>query len=256
MKKKGKRRDKKLVSFCLPVIFLLLTLTTSAHAKNVPLISINIGGDGPQETAQSMQILLLLTILSLAPSIIIMMTSFTRISIVLSFVRNGLGLQQTPPNQVLIGLALFLTFFIMSPVISQVNSEAIKPYTQGEITQDEAFSNAMKPIRTFMLKQTNKQEMKLFLSLSKRESVKDYDDIPNEALIPAFILSELKKAFIMGFMILIPFLIIDMIVASTLMSMGMIMLPPIMISLPFKLILFVVVDGWNLVVKTLVTSFT
>lgn len=244
MRRKRTIRLKKLISFI--IMALILTLTVSAEEA---------GADQPF-IAQSMEILLLITALSLAPSIIIMMTSFTRISIVLSFVRNGLGLQQTPPNQVLIGLALFLTLFIMSPVISQVNNEAIKPYTQGEITQEQAFSSAMKPIREFMLKQTNKQEMKLFLKLSNQDTVEDYDDIPNEALIPAFILSELKKAFIMGFMILIPFLIIDMIVASTLMSMGMIMVPPVMISLPFKLILFVVVDGWNLVVKTLVTSFT
>jgi flagellar biosynthetic protein FliP len=242
MRRKRKIRLKKLISFIF--IIILLTITASAQEAD------------KQPLSQSMELLLLITVLSLAPSIIIMMTSFTRISIVLSFVRNGLGLQQTPPNQVLIGLALFLTLFIMSPVISQVNNDAIKPYTQGEITQEEAFSSAMKPIRKFMLKQTNRQEMKLFLKLSNQETVKDYDDIPNEALIPAFILSELKKAFIMGFMILIPFLIIDMIVASTLMSMGMIMVPPVMISLPFKLILFVVVDGWSLVVKTLVTSFT
>lgn len=244
MRRKRTIRLKKLISFI--IMALILTLTVSAEEA---------GADQPF-IAQSMEILLLITVLSLAPSIIIMMTSFTRISIVLSFVRNGLGLQQTPPNQVLIGLALFLTLFIMSPVISKVNNEAIKPYTQGEITQEQAFSSAMNPIREFMLKQTNKQEMKLFLKLSNQDTVEDYDDIPNEALIPAFILSELKKAFIMGFLILIPFLIIDMIVASTLMSMGMIMVPPVMISLPFKLILFVVVDGWNLVVKTLVTSFT
>ncbi len=244
MRRKRKIRLKKLISLIIAALILTLTVSAEEAGADQPFI------------AQSMELLLLITALSLAPSIIIMMTSFTRISIVLSFVRNGLGLQQTPPNQVLIGLALFLTLFIMSPVISQVNNDAVKPYTQGEITQEQAFSSAMKPIRKFMLKQTNRQEMKLFLKLSNQETVEEYDDIPNEALIPAFILSELKKAFIMGFMILIPFLIIDMIVASTLMSMGMIMVPPVMISLPFKLILFVVVDGWNLVVKTLVTSFT
>lgn len=207
------------------------------------------------DMAQSMQLLILLTILALAPSIILMMTSFTRIAIVLSFVRNGLGLQQTPPNQVLVGLALFLSLFIMMPVAREVNEVAYKPYKNGEITQTDAYQRAIVPLRTFMLKQTNKQEMKLFLTLSDQDTVENYDEIPTEALIPAFVLSELKKAFIMGFMILIPFLIIDMVVASALMSMGMIMVPPATIALPFKLILFVVIDGWDLVVKTLIMSF-
>jgi len=252
-----KRRVLKFISITLPMICLVALSTFCVHAEDSPGISVNVNGtDGTTGTAQSLQILFLLTILSLAPSIILMMTSFTRISIVFSFVRSGLGTQQTPPNQVLIGLALFLSLFIMSPVISEINTNAYQPYSAGTITQEQAVAEAMKPLRTFMLKQTNKEEMKLFLSFSGTDTVENYDDIPNTALIPAFILSELKKAFIMGFMILIPFLIIDMVVASTLMSMGMIMVPPSMISLPFKLILFVVVDGWDLVVKTLVTSFS
>lgn len=251
-----KRRLLKFVSISLPMICLIALSTFCVHAQDDSGISVTVNGTGGTSgTAQSLQIIFILTILSLAPSIILMMSSFTRIAIVFSFVRNGLGTQATPPNQVLIGLALFLSLFIMSPVISQINTNAYQPYSKGTITAEQATTEAMKPLRTFMLKQTNKEEMKLFMSLSGIDSVDNYDDIPNTALIPAFILSELKKAFIMGFMILIPFLIIDMVVASTLMSMGMIMVPPSMISLPFKLILFVVVDGWDLVVTTLVKSF-
>jgi flagellar biosynthetic protein FliP len=246
-----KRRIHKTVLLLLFIILISGIFITPVFSADNAEITV-----AAPDMAQSMQILLLLTVLSVAPSIILMMTSFTRITIVFSFVRNGLGLQQTPPNQVLVGLALFLSLFIMMPVVKEVNEEAYKPYINGEITQSEAFDAAMKPIRTFMLEQTNKQEMKLFLNLSGKDSVGDYNDIPTETLIPAFVLSELKKAFIMGFMILIPFLIIDMVVASALMSMGMIMVPPAVISLPFKLILFVVVDGWSLIIKTLVLSFS
>lgn len=245
------RRILKIVSAIVPVLCIISFLTVSASAASIQID----GGDGFPGMAQSMQLLVLLTVLSLAPSIILMMTSFTRISIVMSFVRTGLGLQQTPPNQVLVGLSLFLTLFVMMPVATQINEQAFKPYTAGTITQEQAFDNAMSPLKTFMLKQTNTQEMKLFLSFAGNENPDTYDDISMQALIPAFVLSELKKAFIMGFMILIPFMIIDMVVASTLLSLGMIMVPPAMISLPFKIILFVVVDGWSLVIKTLVLSF-
>jgi len=244
------RRIIKTVSVLITVFCVTCFLTGSASAA-----SIQIGTDNMPGVAQSLQLLFLLTVLSLAPSIILMMTSFTRISIVMSFVRSGLGLQQTPPNQVLVGLSLFLTLFIMTPVAQQVNNEAFKPYSAGTITQEEAVTKALQPVKTFMLKQTNTQEMKLFLSLSGNENPTSFDDIAIQVLIPAFVLSEIKKAFIMGFMILIPFIIVDMVVASTLLSIGMIMVPPAMISLPFKLILFVVVDGWRLVVKTLVLSF-
>lgn len=251
-----KRKILKISAVVLPIICIVCWLAFSVSASAAG-VSINIDGNNKAPaTAQSLQLLFLLTILSVAPSIILMMTSFTRIAIVLSFVRTGLGLQQTPPNQVLIGLALFLSIFIMTPVLTEVNKTAYQPFAAGKITQEQAYTAAMKPMRKFMLKQTNVNEMKLFLKLSNKEEIKNYDEIPTEALIPAFVLSELKKAFIMGFLILIPFLIIDMVVASTLMSMGMIMVPPSMISLPFKLILFVVVDGWDLVVKTLVVSFT
>lgn len=216
-------------------------------------VTINI--NGLDNASNSLKILFVITLLALVPSILIMMTSFTRIVIVLSFVRNALGLQQTPPNQVLVGLALFLTILIMSPVLKQVNDEAYAPYSRGEITQEQAFERAMGPIRSFMLKNTNKKDLNTFISLAKLEKPKTYDDIPTEVLIPAFITSELKRAFIMGFLIFLPFLIIDMVVSSVLLSMGMIMLPPTMISLPFKIILFVLVDGWDLLVKSLITSF-
>jgi len=238
------------------VLVLLCSPVVSATSVNnlIPSISVDIGGEG--SASSSLQIIFLITILSLLPSIIIMMTSFTRIIIVLSFVRNALGLQQTPPNQVLVGLALFLTLFIMSPIINQINTEAYTPYTKGEITQSEALSKAQIPIREFMLKQVDSKDLNTFISLSPDQStVKNVDDIKTTVVIAAFITSELKRAFTIGFLIFLPFLIIDMVVASVLMSMGMVMLPPVMISLPFKLVLFVLVDGWGLIVKTLILSF-
>nr|WP_245523148.1 flagellar type III secretion system pore protein FliP [Thermosediminibacter oceani] len=210
----------------------------------------------PQETALSLQVLLILTILTLAPSILIMMTSFIRIVIVFSFVRSGLGTQQIPPNQVLIGLALFITFFVMAPVFDDINKNAIQPYMREEITTQEALQLAQKPLRDFMFRQTREKDLALFLYHAKLQNqVRTLDDVPTYVLIPAFIISELKTAFQMGFIIFVPFLVIDMIVASTLMSMGMLMLPPVMISLPFKILLFVMVDGWNLVVSSLLSSF-
>jgi len=191
----------------------------------------------------------------LAPSILIMMTSFTRIIIVLSFTRNALGTQQMPPNQVLIGLALFLTFFLMSPIGAKINENAIEPYLSGQMDQEQFLEEAMKPIREFMFKQTREKDLELFINLSGMEDPETLDDVPNNVLIPSFIISELKTAFQIGFLIYVPFIIIDMVVASTLMSMGMMMLPPVMISLPFKILLFIMVDGWNLVIKTLVTGF-
>ncbi|WMJ24450.1 flagellar type III secretion system pore protein FliP [Paludicola sp. MB14-C6] len=215
---------------------------------------------------QTVEIVIMLTLIALIPTILIMMSSFTRIIIVLSFLRNALGLQQTPPNQVLIGIALFLSLFIMSPVITEINKTAYEPYQKEQITQEQFLEKAQVPLKKFMLKQTKKEEINLFVKLSKTEIVKDnnVDKLSNEELLqklpmtvvtPAFIISELKRAFMIGFLIFIPFLIIDMIVSSTLMSMGMIMLPPVMISLPFKLLLFVLVDGWSLLIKTLALSF-
>lgn len=218
-------------------------------------LSLDLGTTTAEQTSSSLQILLLLTVLSIAPAILVLMTSFTRIIIVLSFVRNALGTQQLPPNQVLVGLALFLTFFVMQPTWNEVNTQALQPYINSELTQTEALDKAEAPLRTFMFKQTREKDLELFVGMAKIERPKTYSDIPTYVLIPSFIISELKTAFQMGFAIFIPFMVIDMIVSSTLMSMGMMMLPPMMISLPFKLLLFVLVDGWNLVVQSLVTSF-
>lgn len=215
-------------------------------------------GEGNGSLSSSLQILLVLTVISLAPSLLIMLTSFIRIIVVLHFVRSALGTQTTPPNQVLIGLALFLTFFIMSPTFSKINTEAIQPLSAGEISQEEALDKGMGPIREFMLNQfdeSNEKDIKLFLDIAGTGEISELDDIPTTVLIPAFIISELRSAFIIGFLIYIPFLIIDMVVASTLMSMGMMMLPPTTISMPFKILLFIMADGWNLVIGQVVKTF-
>ncbi|HQQ50867.1 MAG TPA: flagellar type III secretion system pore protein FliP, partial [Spirochaetota bacterium] len=209
----------------------------------------------PKDISLSLQILFLLTILTLAPSIIMMMTSFTRVVIVLDFVRRALSLQQMPPTQVIVGLAIFLTIFIMSPTLTEINDKALQPYLKGQINNEEFYNKGMQPLREFMLKQTRKKDIALFIELAKLERPKTQDDVPTYCLIPAFMISELKRAFEMGVYIFIPFIVIDMIVASALMAMGMIMLPPIMISLPFKIVLFVLVDGWNLLTYELVRSF-
>ncbi|KEZ50103.1 MULTISPECIES: flagellar type III secretion system pore protein FliP [Metabacillus] len=203
----------------------------------------------------SVKLLLLLTVLSLAPSILILMTCFTRIIIVLSFVRTSLATQQMPPNQILIGIALFLTFFIMAPVFSDINQQALTPLFNEEIGLEEAYDKASLPLKEFMSKHTRQKDLALFLQYANLEKPKSVEDIPLTALVPAFAISEIKTAFQIGFMIFIPFLVIDMVVASILMSMGMMMLPPVMISLPFKILLFVLVDGWYLVVKSLLQSF-
>ncbi len=211
---------------------------------------------GSSSLSASLQMLLVLTVLALAPSILIMMTSFTRIIVVLHFVRSALGTQTTPPNQVLVGLALFLTMFIMSPVISNVNANCVQPFQKGELTQEEALNEGLKPIREFMFKQTNRSDIKLFLDIEgKNTEVDSEDEVPTMVLMPAFIISELRTAFIIGFLIYLPFIVIDMVVASTLMSMGMMMLPPTTISMPFKILLFVLADGWNLVIGQVVETF-
>ncbi|MCM3787559.1 flagellar type III secretion system pore protein FliP [Domibacillus indicus] len=209
----------------------------------------------PENVSTSVKLLLMLTVLSLAPSILILMTCFTRIVIVLSFVRTALGTQQMPPTQVLLGLSLFLTFFIMSPVLQEVNEEALTPLFNEEINLEEAYSLASGPFKEFMSEQTRQKDLQLFLDYTQAEQPKSIDDIPLTTLVPAFALSEIKTAFQIGFMIFIPFLVIDMIVASVLMSMGMMMLPPVMISLPFKILLFVLIDGWYLVIESLLQSF-
>ncbi|KAA9025864.1 flagellar type III secretion system pore protein FliP [Niallia endozanthoxylica] len=209
----------------------------------------------PENVSTSVKLVLLLTVLSLAPSILILMTCFTRIVIVLSFVRTALATQQMPPNQVIIGLSLFLSFFIMAPTFQEVNTEALTPLFNNEINLEQAYENAVVPFKEFMSANTRQKDLALFLNYSKAEQPESIQDIPLTALVPAFAISELKTAFQIGFMIFIPFLVIDMVVASVLMSMGMMMLPPVMISLPFKILLFVLVDGWNLVVKSLLQSF-
>lgn len=210
----------------------------------------------PQAASSAIQLLLLLLAITILPSILILMTSFTRIIIVLSFVRTSLATQQMPPNQVLIGLALFLTFFIMAPTFNEVNEEALQPLFNEEITLDEAYESASIPFKEFMAKHTRQKDLALFMDYSGEESPETLADISLTTLVPAFAISELKTAFQMGFMIFIPFLVIDMAVASVLMSMGMMMLPPVMISLPFKILLFVIVDGWNLIGHSILESFT
>ncbi len=209
----------------------------------------------PEDVSTSVKLLLLLTVLSVAPSILILMTCFTRIIIVLSFVRTSLATQSMPPNQILIGIALFLTFFIMAPTFSQVNDQALTPLFNEEIDLEEAYERAALPFKEFMSKHTRQKDLALFLNYAGIESPDSIEDIPLTALVPAFAISEIKTAFQIGFMIFIPFLVIDMVVASILMSMGMMMLPPVMISLPFKILLFVLVDGWYLIVKSLLQSF-
>jgi len=208
-----------------------------------------------ESVSTSIQLLLLLTVLSIAPGILILMTCFTRIVIVLSFVRTSLGTQQMPPNQVLLGLALFITFFVMAPTFSQVNKEALQPLLNEEINLTEAYDQAALPMKEFMSAHTRQKDLALFLEYADMDRPRSVEDIPLTALVPAFAISELKTAFQIGFMIFVPFLVIDMIISSVLMSMGMMMLPPVMISLPFKILLFVLVDGWNLVIKSLLISF-
>lgn len=224
----------------------------SAAGLDIPGVGLP---DEPEAVGNTVTIILLLTVLSLAPAILIMMTCFTRIVIVLGFVRTALATQQMPPNQVIIGLALFMTLFVMAPTLSEVNETALQPYMNGQITQQEALSQAAVPIKEFMAKHTREKDLLLFLDYAGAERPESVQDIPLSALVPAFAISELKTAFQMGFMIFIPFLVIDMVVASVLMAMGMMMLPPVMISLPFKILLFILVDGWHLVVKSLLLSF-
>ncbi|MFH1076019.1 MAG: flagellar type III secretion system pore protein FliP [Pseudomonadota bacterium] len=236
-----------------------LILCVCPHVSAVPFPTLQIGlGDtnDPKQVSMLIEIIALLTILSLAPAILIMMTSFTRLAVTFSFLRQALGTHQMPPNQIVIGLSLFLTFFIMTPVWQKINQNAIKPYLAEEISQEDAFKKAMEPVREFMLKQTRKTDLALFLDMSGSPKLHSPSEVSTSVLIPAFIVSELKTSFIIGFVLYIPFLIIDMVVASILLSMGMMMLPPVMISLPFKLMLFVLVDGWNLIVGSMVKSFT
>jgi len=240
-------------------ILLLMLLSASANAwsAEIPRLSISLeGADSPEDWFTGLKILALLTVLALAPSILVLMTSFTRILVVFAFLRQALGTQQTPPNQVLIGLALFMTLFIMTPVWQKIDATALTPYLNEEISQQAAFERAARPLRAFMLKQTREDDLLMFMRAGRIPKPETPDATPMRALIPAFVISELRTAFEIGFLIYIPFVVLDMVVASVLMSMGMMMLPPVMISLPLKLILFVLVDGWHLVAASLLQSFS
>ena len=241
--------------FALFVLSSAPAFAQQAATPIAPGLTVNIGGTEQTNVSSALQIVLMMTVLTLAPSILLLMTCFTRIVIVLGFVRTALGVQGAPSNQLIIGMALFLTFFIMAPVGARINNEALQPYMAKTITTEEAYEKAAAPLRQFLLRQTRPSEIDFFLGLAGRGPTK-LDEVPLTVLAPAFIVSELQTSFQMGFLIFIPFLVIDFLVASTLMSMGMMMMPPVLISLPFKLLLFVLVDGWHLVVRSLVESFT
>jgi len=235
---------------------LILAATAAAEPLALPTVSVGVGKvTKPADISVVLQIFFVMTVISLAPSLLMMTTSFTRIVVVLSFLRSALGTQQAPSNQIIVGLSLFLTFFIMAPVWEQVNTQALQPYRAQQITQEEALKRGIAPVRKFMLSQVREKDLALFINLSKLPRPKNADEVPTMTLIPAYMVSELKTAFQIGFLIFIPFLVLDMVVASVLMSMGMMMLPPVMISLPFKILLFVLVDGWGLVIGSLVKSF-
>jgi len=264
MNKKNKIKKFIFLTSVLVIIFCLMGGQALAEPNvSITKDGINIGASqDPKEVSSSIQLLLLLTVLSVAPSILIMMTGFTRIIIILSFLRNALGTQQMPPNQVLIGLALFITFFVMTPVLTDINDNAFQPYNKGEINQQMALDRSSQSIKTWMVKQifSNKREkdLELFMTLGGQKDPIKVEDAPKLSLtivVPAFLISELAVAFKFGFLIFLPFLIIDMVVSSTLMSMGMMMLPPVMISLPFKILLFVLVDGWGMLTQSIVLSF-
>lgn len=260
MSRPGRRFSRRRVA--LPVLLLLvaaMALTgcaqTASTGQPTTAPSGGIDAQDPQNVSAAIQILLFITVLSLAPAILVMVTSFTRVIVVLSLVRNAIGIPQLPPNQVLVGLALFLTAFVMAPALKTINSEALQPYMNGEISQQEALERGEKPLREFMLKQTREQDLALFLKLSDSPKPANVGDVPTYVLVPAFTISELKTAFQMGFIMFVPFLIIDLVVSSALLSMGMMMLPPVIVSLPFKILLFVLVDGWYLIIGSLVGSF-
>lgn len=233
----------------------VLTLLWAGPSLADPSIRLSMEQGGRKEVATTLQIVLLLTVLSLVPAILLMATAFARIVVVLSFLRQAMSTPQVPPNQVLLGLALFLTVFVMKPTIDRVNEEAVKPYMGGQVTSVEALKKGVVPVREFMLRQTREKDLALFVQLSKTPRPEKPEDLPLSVVTPAFMISELKTAFEIGFMLYLPFIIIDLVVASVLMSMGMLMLPPAMISLPFKILLFVLVDGWNLVIRSLVAGF-
>jgi len=255
----GVRKTFIIVSLLVVLAFGLFPTDCCSQTPTIstPLMTLAVDQkEDPGKVAVVMQIFLLMTVLTLAPAILIMVTSFTRVAIVLSVLRQALGTNQMPPTQIILGLALFLTFFIMTPVWDKINEQALQPFLQEEISQKVALAKAIEPLRNFMFKQTREKDLALFIEISKTKRPKNMEDIPTSVLIPSFIISELKTAFQIGFLLYVPFLVVDMVVASVLLSMGMMMLPPIMISLPFKLMLFVVADGWYLVVGSVVKSFS
>ena len=245
-----------LLAGLVPLLGMLSTPVTAADIQ-LPGVGIRLTGGAtqPAEIATALKVLVALTVLSLAPAILAVMTAFTRIIIVLSMLRHAFGMQETPPNTVLISLALFLTLFTMTPVFEQVNEKSFTPYMEGSISSDKAIDRGLKPLREFMIRQTREQDLKVMLEISKTEPPDSVDDIKTLHLVPAFMLSELKTAFQIGFVIFLPFLLIDIVVSSILMSMGMLMVPPMMISMPLKVLMFVLIDGWNLVVRALLGSF-
>lgn len=248
----------KRTSILLVAAFVALAITGCSGDPQMaaPGVSLTLqGGNDPQQVSSGVQLLVLMTVLSIAPSILVLATSFTRIIIVLSLLRNAIGTPQVPPNQVMVGMSLLLTFFIMAPVYTKIDQQALKPFTNGEIDQPTAFKLAVEPIRQFMFEQTRQKDLELFLSMSSGERPETLEEIPTVVLLPAFVISELRAAFVMGFAIYVPFLVIDMVISSVLLAMGMMMLPPSLISLPFKILLFVMVDGWYLIVRSLAQSF-
>lgn len=258
MQNKKNTCNRYLFYFSLLLAATLLAIPGVALSATMPLPSLQIGlgqADNPEQVSVLLQIVALLTILSLAPAILILMTSFTRLAVVFSLMKQAIGTHQVPSSQIIVGLALFLTFFIMMPVWQQVNNNALQPYLNEEISGAEALEAAMRPVRQFMFRQTREKDLALFVKTAKLGKPNAPKDVPTSVLIPAFVVSELKTAFIIGFVVYVPFLVIDMVVASVLLSMGMMMLPPVMISMPFKLMLFVLVDGWYLIVGSLVKSF-
>ena len=249
---------KRLLLLSVPATLLLLGgMAFVTYAQNpIPGINIAVGQSSrPEDVATTLQVVILLTVLTLAPAILIMTTSFTRIIIILGFIRQALGTQQSPPNQVLIGLALFLTFFVMEPVWRDIHRNAFTPYLDKKLTQTAALERSAQPIKRFMQNFVREKDLALFIRIAKVPRPRNIDDVPFHVIVPAFIISELKTAFQIGFLLYVPFLVVDLVVSSVLMSMGMMMLPPIMISLPLKLMLFVLVDGWNLIIGSLVESF-
>jgi len=250
----GTRRARRIAILAALFSAALAVLAGYAHAEGGSSISLDLGGE-EREISLPVRIIFLLTVLSLAPAIMVMVTSFTRIVVVLSFLKHALGSQQMPPSQLLIGLALFLTYFTMMPVWTEINTQALQPLSNGEITEEEALSRTAGPIREFMFKHVGEKDLAVFMDMAGLERPGNRDDVPTYVVIPAFITSELKTAFQIGFVLFLPFLVIDMAVASVLMSMGMMMVPPIMVSLPFKILLFVLVDGWRLVVESAVLGF-